>query len=546
MKINSKIISIVTLALLLNACSGGNSAETENNTAANTSSGRPVIEGKLIDAPVAGVKYMCGEITNITGNDGSFICDIYPVRFYAGGVKLGEIHTLAQDGYVTPQDLLGLERDNYEDQVAHLALFLQSLDDDGDIDSVITLDEELIKKLKDKQLDIKNMSDTQLIELLNEIGATNSVDREDALRHLRAHIAQITSVPTPASGTQSTPSTETPAETGTDQTPADTTTESGSGTTNGTSTDTPTQETEKRFSVDSKNGIVTDSKTDQVWQNANIGHGERDAAIERCQSLEFAGITDWRLPTSAESKLFHVKMNAQGDKPKQAFDRCVAEVTSDGYVKTKKGAQQYGGEAGDSINFSGGANIRCISDGTVETTTPAPTVTPEPAETATSNVPKLDDAVKQAYLDAINDARSESHTCGEYGVKQAVPALQWNDALYKASWQHSNDMAQTNTFSHTGSGKDTDITAQAKHPGKGSTPGERIVHNGYANWRAYGENIAAGTVMDEVQEAIDGWLKSPGHCVNLMSPNFKEVGMAHILKSDSHYTHYWTQDFGAK
>ena len=533
MKINTKIISIATLALLLNACGGGNSTGAGNNTAADGASGTPVIEGKLIDAPVAGVKYMCGEITNITGNDGGFICDTYPVRFYAGGVKLGEIYTLAQDGYVTPQDLLGLQRDNYEDQVAHLALFLQSLDDDGDIESVITLDKDLIKKLKDKQLDIKNMSDTQLIELLDGIDAANNVSREDALRHLRSHMAKITSVPTPTKA-------------GTDQTPADTTTGIDSGTTNGTSTDIPTQERAKRFSVDSKNGIVTDTKTDHVWQNTNIGHGKRDAAIERCQSLEFAGITDWRLPTSADSKLFHAKMNAQGDKPKQAFDRCVAEVTSDGYVKTKRGAQQYGGKAGDSINFSGGANIRCISDSTAETTTPSPTVTPEPAETSTSNVPKLDDAVKQAYLDVINDARSESHTCGKYGLKSAVPALKWNDALYKASWQHSNDLAQTNTFSHTGSGKVTDVAAHAKHSAKGSTPGERIVYNGYTNWRTYGENIAAGTVMDEAQEAIDGWLKSPGHCVNLMSPNFKEVGMAHVLKSDSHYTHYWTQDFGAK
>jgi hypothetical protein len=53
-------------------------------------------------------------------------------------------------------------------------------------------------------------------------------------------------------------------------------------------------------------------------------------------------------------------MNAQGDVPKQAFSGCTAEVVSDGYVRTKKGADKYGGEAGDSINFSGGANARCV------------------------------------------------------------------------------------------------------------------------------------------------------------------------------------------
>ena len=464
MKINTKIISIATLALLLNACDGGNSTGTEKNTAADGVSGTPVIEGKMIDAPVAGVKYMCGEITNITGNDGSFICDTYPVLFYAGGVKLGEIHTLAQDGYVTPQDLLGLQRDNYDDQVAHLALFLQSLDDDGDIESVITLDEDLIKKLKDKQLDIKNMSATQLIELLDGIDAANSVSREDALRHLRSHMAQITSVPTPT-------------QTGRDQTPADTTTDTDSGTTNIPISDPQTTPS-------------TETGTDQTPADTTTGTS--------------TGTTNG---TSPDTPTLDPQTTHSREIPAQTgTDQTPADTTK----------------------------------------MPSSTVSPEPVETSTSNVPKLDNAVKQVYLDVINDARSESHTCGKYGVKPAVPALKWNDALYKASWQHSNDLAQTNTFSHTGSGKDTDITAQAKHPGKGSTPGERIVHNGYANWRAYGENIAAGTVMDEAQEAIDGWLKSPGHCVNLMSPNFKEVGMAYVLKSDSHYTHYWTQDFGAK
>lgn len=165
---------------------------------------------------------------------------------------------------------------------------------------------------------------------------------------------------------------------------------------------------------------------------------------------------------------------------------------------------------------------------------------------STGDVPAIDSAVREMYLDVINTARSESQDCGEYGVKPAVAPLRWSDALYKASYRHSNDLARTNTFSHTGSGTATDIAAQALHPGEGSHVGERIEHAGYTNWRAYGENIAAGTVMDEAQEAIDAWLSSPGHCANLMNSNFTEVGMAHVMDSDSHYTHYWTQDFGKR
>ena len=161
-------------------------------------------------------------------------------------------------------------------------------------------------------------------------------------------------------------------------------------------------------------------------------------------------------------------------------------------------------------------------------------------------VPPLDSVTKLAYLNVINTARGETQDCGIQGIKPAVAALTWSDELYIAALQHSNDLAKTNTFSHTGSGEDTDIAAQALHPGIGSSQEERIVHNGYTSWLAYGENIAAGTVMDQAQEAVDAWMGSPGHCANIMNPIFTEVGMAHIYDVDSYYTNYWTQDFGKR
>jgi len=163
-----------------------------------------------------------------------------------------------------------------------------------------------------------------------------------------------------------------------------------------------------------------------------------------------------------------------------------------------------------------------------------------------TDVPAIDKAVIDVYLDVINTARAESQDCGSEGVKPAVSPVTWSDTLYKAAYRHSYDLAYSNTFSHTGSGTATDVTAEALHPGQGSTPKERIEYAGYTDWRAYGENLAAGTVMDVAQEAIDAWLSSPGHCANLMSPDFTEVGMAHIMNSDSKYIHYWTQDFGKR
>ena len=127
-------------------------------------------------------------------------------------------------------------------------------------------------------------------------------------------------------------------------------------------TDNEGDEAVHQYTLDTTKGTATDAQAHLIWQNASIDHGTREEAIAHCQALDFAGITDWKLPTSAQSRVFHAGMNAQGNTPKQAFDRCTAEVTSDGYVRTKKGAEQYGGKPGDSINFTGGANIRCVSE----------------------------------------------------------------------------------------------------------------------------------------------------------------------------------------
>ena len=148
------------------------------------------------------------------------------------------------------------------------------------------------------------------------------------------------------------------------------------------------------------------------------------------------------------------------------------------------------------------------------------------------------------YLAAINKARSTSQDCGVYGTMPSVPPLAWNRELALAAKIHSNDLAESNTFSHTGSGESSDVVAQLDHPGIGSSMRERIEYAGYTNWSSLGENIAAG--YKTIQETIDAWINSPGHCANLMREEFTEVGMARVDKSSSRYKSYWTQDFGSQ
>jgi uncharacterized protein YkwD len=146
-------------------------------------------------------------------------------------------------------------------------------------------------------------------------------------------------------------------------------------------------------------------------------------------------------------------------------------------------------------------------------------------------------------LKAINEARSVARDCHDgNGLVSAAPALTWNEDLYAAAYEHSYDLAQSNTFSHYGSGTASDITGSNNN--KASYFNERIRANGYVGYRTIGENIAGGQAT--IQEAINAWLASPAHCTNLMNPNFKEIGVAVVTNSDSDYGIYWTQNFGAK
>jgi len=129
-------------------------------------------------------------------------------------------------------------------------------------------------------------------------------------------------------------------------------------------------------------------------------------------------------------------------------------------------------------------------------------------------------------LELVNQARAAPRYCGGREFKAAGP-LRWNEVLAKASALHAGDMARNNYFSH--SGRD------------GSGPAQRIERTGY-RYRSIGENIAAGQMKPE--DVVAGWLKSPGHCANLMNPGFTEMGVAFAVEKNSRLGVYWAQTFG--
>ena len=118
----------------------------------------------------------------------------------------------------------------------------------------------------------------------------------------------------------------------------------------------------EKFVVSENRKTVLDTETSLMWQNINQAFGEREAAISRCNKLTLAGYDDWRLPSSDESGDFQFDTTKAGVELRHINSHCVAEVTTDGYIRTELGAKKYGGKTGDMINFSGGAHIRCVRD----------------------------------------------------------------------------------------------------------------------------------------------------------------------------------------
>jgi len=122
-------------------------------------------------------------------------------------------------------------------------------------------------------------------------------------------------------------------------------------------------------------------------------------------------------------------------------------------------------------------------------------------------------------LKLVNDKRTSGCNCG-VDVMPPVALLTWNNALSVAASRHSEDMSSNNFLTHTSS--------------NGATLNDRINLTGY-KWSAIGENIASGTFTE--QTVVDAWIASSAHCKNIMSANFKEMGVAKV-------GNYWTQDFG--
>lgn len=130
-------------------------------------------------------------------------------------------------------------------------------------------------------------------------------------------------------------------------------------------------------------------------------------------------------------------------------------------------------------------------------------------------------ALEDRILTLVNQRRAAGASCGARGNFGAAPALKMNAALRCAARRHSLDMATRGYFAHNSL--------------DGTTFDRRITQAGYV-WSTAGENIARGPTTAE--GFVNAWMASDGHCANIMSRNFKDLGVGY-------FGTYGTQDFAA-
>jgi uncharacterized protein YkwD len=136
-------------------------------------------------------------------------------------------------------------------------------------------------------------------------------------------------------------------------------------------------------------------------------------------------------------------------------------------------------------------------------------------------------AVAERVLVLVNAARATPRKCGRERFA-AAPPLKLSAKLVAAASAHARDMARRTRLGHDGS--------------DGSQSSDRMTRAGY-RWRLSGENVAAG--QRDADAVVTDWLASPGHCANLMTPAFRDMGVAFALAPGANPDIYWAQEFGA-
>jgi uncharacterized protein YkwD len=136
--------------------------------------------------------------------------------------------------------------------------------------------------------------------------------------------------------------------------------------------------------------------------------------------------------------------------------------------------------------------------------------------------------------------------------QNGLSAMSWDDSLAGIARKHSRDMSKRNYFDHY-SPEGHDYLFRYRQGGYQCAVTEgRIIHMG-------AENIALNHLYDSVttingrafydwnsqdkiaETTVQGWMKSPGHRKNILTPYFRKEGIGVIISPDDKV--YITENF---
>jgi uncharacterized protein YkwD len=130
--------------------------------------------------------------------------------------------------------------------------------------------------------------------------------------------------------------------------------------------------------------------------------------------------------------------------------------------------------------------------------------------------------LERAIMSEMNRVRADA----------GLPALRRVALLARPARAHSTWLARTGAF---------------QHEGPGGTPfWTRLVAAGFPRSARMGENLAlvGGCAPATARTVVQGWLKSPGHRANLLSPRFRVVGVG-VVSTPGCATTLVTADYGS-
>ena len=163
-----------------------------------TGDSKVTIDGQAIDGAIIGMRYETSSgLSGTTGANGAFTFDLEDkVSFYVGAVFVGSVEAAATEiiGKIFLQDIAGVGLENItNDYVENLAIFLQTLDEDGDPYNGIQITEEMHELFADDAIDLASLTKEELVQLLVDKGL-EPVDEASAMQHvmdmLRQHADQ--------------------------------------------------------------------------------------------------------------------------------------------------------------------------------------------------------------------------------------------------------------------------------------------------------------------------------------------------------------------